>query len=136
LIQIKNTDFQALTTLDITVKEGSLIPKDPLTQRNEAMDLWTANALDPITLGKRLDMPDPVGYATQLILWQMLQKGQIPPQAYIPGFSLQGQVPGQGGGQPPVPQAPNGVQQPPSAPQGQPPETVEASQLIKSVPAK
>lgn len=97
LISLKNTNFLLLKSLDITVKEGSLIPKDPLTQRNEAMDLWSANAIDPINLGKRLDMADPVHYAEQLIIWQMVQKGQLPPQAYIPNFmqdqQAQGMVP-------------------------------------------
>ena len=46
LVEIINTDFALVKELDITVKEGSLIPKDPLTQRNEAIDLWSANAID------------------------------------------------------------------------------------------
>lgn len=88
IIQLKNTDLLMLKTLDITVKEGSLIPKDPLTQRNEAIDLWSAGAIDPITFYKRLDYADPMNAAKQLIIWQMVQKGQLPPQAYIPDFQL------------------------------------------------
>lgn len=97
LISIKNTDFLITKTLDITVKDGSLIPKDPLTQRNEAIDLWSANAIDPLTLAKKLDMPDPAQYVNQLILWQMLQKGQIAPEQYLPTFAVAGapQVPNQ-----------------------------------------
>lgn len=89
VITLKNTDFATLRSLIVTVKEGSLIPKDPLTQRNEAMDLWSANAIDPITLARKLDMPDPLHYAEQLIIWQMVQKGALPPQAYIPSFMNQ-----------------------------------------------
>jgi hypothetical protein len=89
IIEIKNTNLALLKTLDITVKEGSLIPKDPLTQRNEAIDLWSANAIDPITFYNRLDYADPMNAAEQLILWQMVQKGQLPPQAYIPSFGQQ-----------------------------------------------
>jgi len=89
LISIVNTDLALVKSLDITVKEGSLIPKDPLTQRNEAIDLWSAGAIDPITFYKRLDYADPVNAATQLITWQMVQKGQLPPQAYIPTFGQQ-----------------------------------------------
>ena len=101
LVQIKNTDFLQLKKLNITVKEGSLIPKDPLTQRNEAMDLWSANAIDPINLARKLDMPDPEQYAERLIIWQMVQKGQLPPNAYIPTFMQdQGQQPMQGGALP------------------------------------
>jgi len=77
-----------MKTLTITVKEGSLIPKDPLTQRNEAMDLWSAGAIDPASLFKKLDFPNPSEATQQLILWQMFQKGQVPPQAYLPSFSV------------------------------------------------
>jgi len=86
LVTIKNDIFPLLKTLSVTVKEGSLIPKDPLTQRNEAIDLWSANAIDPRTLFKKLDFPDPNEATKQLLLWQMVQKGVLPPQAYIPDF--------------------------------------------------
>lgn len=106
LLSIKNTDFLLTKTLDITVKDGSLIPKDPLTQRNEAIDLWSATAIDPVSLYKKLDFPDPNQAANQLILWQMLQKGQIQPQQYLSTFQVaQGQtggISGQPGGLPGV----------------------------------
>lgn len=89
LVTIKNTQLGLLKSLDITVKDGSLIPKDPLTQRNEAIDLWSANAIDPIEFYKRLDYADPMNAAQQLIIWQMVQKGQLPPTAYIPTFGQQ-----------------------------------------------
>ena len=148
IVGIKNTDFLLVEELNITVKEGSLIPKDPLTQRNEAIDLWSANAIDPVNFYKRLDMADPSSMAQSLILWQMLQKGQIQPQMYLPTFQIQ---------QPPQAQAPQGglpttqpgtggpaVSPPPNSPQpgAQPPAPMsapavqsEASSLIKSVPA-
>lgn len=88
IIQLKNTDLTLLKTLDITVKEGSLVPKDPLTQRNEAIDLWSAQAIDPMTFYKKLDYADPTNAAQQLMLWQMFQKGQIPPQGYLPTFQI------------------------------------------------
>lgn len=87
LIEIKNSDFHILTTLSITVKEGTLIPKDPLTQRNEAIDLWSANAIDPRSLYQKLDFPDPDEATNQLILWQMFQQGKIPPNQYLPTFA-------------------------------------------------
>ncbi len=137
LIQIQNQDFQAITTLDVTVKEGSLIPKDPLTQRNEAIDLWGAGAIDPLTFYKRLDFPDPVQQTEQLILWQLLQKGVIAPSQYLPGFQIpppqQMPTPGVPGGPPPQAPTGQGVEAPP---QQQPPEQQVASQLIKSVPIK
>lgn len=47
-----------------------MIPQDPLTRRNEAVDLWAEKAIDPITLAERLDIPNPQDYAKRLFLWQ------------------------------------------------------------------
>ena len=144
LVAIKNTDFLLVQELDITVKEGSLIPKDPMTQRNEAIDLWSANAIDPRNFYKRLDFADPDGMTQSLILWQMLQKGQIQPQMYLPTFQIQGQPqqqaplptsqPGTGG--PAVSPPPTAPVVAPEAPAPASPGAVQAqeSALIKSVP--
>lgn len=91
LVTLKNSNFPQFKTLSITVKEGSLVPKDPLTQRNEAVDLWSENAIDPLSLYKKLDFPDPAQATQQLILWQMLQKGQITPEMYLPTFKVAAQ---------------------------------------------
>jgi len=56
--------------VSVSVVEGSMIPKDSLTQRNEAIDLWSAGALDPITLFERLEFADPKKMAKNLFLWQ------------------------------------------------------------------
>ena len=56
--------------LIVSVKEGSLIPKDRLTQRNEAIDLWTAQAIDPLTLFERLEFPDPQEAVARLVAWK------------------------------------------------------------------
>ena len=101
MISIINTQFALVKGLNITVKEGSLIPKDPMTQRNEAIDLWSANAIDPRNFYKRLDFADPDGMTQSLILWQMLQKGAIQPQMYLPTFQIS-QPPQQGQPQVPV----------------------------------
>lgn len=53
----------------VSVKEGSMIPTDPLTKRNEAIDLWSAKGIDPITFFDRLEFPDPKESAKQLFLW-------------------------------------------------------------------
>jgi hypothetical protein len=63
----------------ITVKNGSMIPKDRLTIRNEAIDLWSAGALDPITLFERLEDPTPLETAKRLFLWK------VNPAALFPG---------------------------------------------------
>lgn len=138
LVNIKNTLFLSLKTLNITVKEGSLIPKDPLTQRNEAMDLWSANAIDPRTLFTKLGYGDPNESAKQLILWQLVQKGALPPEAYIPDFQVPEAVAlaQQGTGGPAV--NPIGPNTPPAPPdQGtQGAEDIESKQLLDSVPIK
>lgn len=56
--------------LVVSVKEGSTIPKDALTRRNEAIDLWTAGATDPETLFERLQDPDPKASAAKLMTYQ------------------------------------------------------------------
>ena len=54
----------------ITIKDGSLIPKDRLTQRNEAVDLWGAGAIDPLTFFERLEDPNPLESTKRLMLWK------------------------------------------------------------------
>ena len=61
---------ELMKPLVVSVKEGSLIPKDRLTERNEAIDLWGAKAIDPIEFYKRLDFPNPYESAKALYLWQ------------------------------------------------------------------
>lgn len=82
LVQLKNSDL--VGEIMVTVKEGSMVPKDPLTLRNQAVDLWSANGIDPISLGKYLEMPDPYEYAKNLMMWQLIQKGAMPPQMMFP----------------------------------------------------
>lgn len=136
-IEIINT--RLVKTLNVTVKEGSLIPKDPLTQRNEAIDLWSANAIDPLSLYKKLDFPDPNQAVTNLILWKLLDKGAITPEQYLPGFqmpvaaNLPQQQPGTGG---PAVNAPTGTEAPvaPPAPGTQTAEQIQSKQLLNSIP--
>lgn len=85
LMTIQNTDIT--TKLHVSVKDGSLIPKDPLTKRNEAMDLWSAGAIAPIPLFTALDYPNPYESAKELVTWQMIQKGAMPPQVMFPDLA-------------------------------------------------
>lgn len=143
LIQIKNTDLALVKTLDITVKEGSLIPKDPLTQRNEAIDLWSAQAIDPISFYKKLDTADPIQSATMLLTWQMVQKGTLPPQAYLPNFgqgnpAMQMPMQPQQGAPGASVNPPGGVEVNSGGKAGTPetPEASKSKQLLDSVPIK
>ena len=58
------------TKLLVSVKEGSMIPKDPLLKRNEAIDLWGMGAIDPLSLYISLDYPNPKEMVQRLILWK------------------------------------------------------------------
>jgi len=103
---------QFTNPLVVSVKEGSLIPKDALTKRNEAVDLWSAQAIDPLTLAERLEEPNPEEFTKRLILWKtnpMLyaqnyapealpqvvpqQTQEQAPQEQVPEESLLNQVP-------------------------------------------
>ena len=94
MVKIINTDFSS--PVFVKVKTGSLVPKDPLTQRNEAMDLWSAQAIDPITLYEKLDYPNPYESAKELLKWKMIESGGLHPQVMFPDFQgPQQQVPGE-----------------------------------------
>jgi len=134
---LSNSRF--IKSVAVTVKEGSLVPKDPLTQRNEAIDLWTANAIDPLNLYKKLDFPDPVGATQSLILWQLFQKGAVSPEMYLPSFQVQApaanvneQVPGTGG-----PAINPGISEetgvPTALPASQDANAIQSQQLMSSV---
>ena len=68
--EIVSSRFAAVKRLQVSVKEGSTIPQDPLTRRNEAVDLCTAGLLDPLTMFERLDYPNPAEAVARLIAWK------------------------------------------------------------------
>lgn len=128
---IRNTDF--VTDVNVTVKDGSLIPKDPLTERNEAMDLWTANAIGLPQLYEKLEFPDPMETAQQTLMWQMVAKGALPPQALFPDFmanQAQGAI-GVGG---PAVNPNDQLQGQQAAPTSPPAVEAQSQQLLGSVP--
>lgn len=90
-----------------SVKEGSMIPKDPLTQRNEAMDMFKDGSLDPVEFYKRLDFPDPMKSARDLYLWKNNPLALFPDlaqaaQAAAAAAAAQKVPPEGGGGAPPA----------------------------------
>jgi len=104
--------------LVVSVAPDSMKPKDELTQMNQAMELWSAGAIDPKSLLTILNFPDPQQTAEMAVLWK------VAPQQYMqlnfPELmqQLQGQQPQQGAtGQPQG--APGGAPQP-IPPQGAP----------------
>lgn len=65
-------DSQSITAeLTVTVKDGSLIPKDPLTEANQAVDLAVKELIDPLSLFQALDYPNPKENAERLLLYKM-----------------------------------------------------------------
>lgn len=112
-VQLESSDFDRKLT--ITVKEGSLVPRDSLTRRNEAIDLWGAGALDPISLFTALEFPNPREQAKMLFMWQtnpislfpdlqaqqQQQMAMMPPPAGVP--TAEPQSAPQQGGLPPLP---------------------------------
>lgn len=56
-------------TLTVSVKEGSLIPQDPLLRRNEAVDLAQVGLLDPLTMFERMNFPNPKEATKRLIAY-------------------------------------------------------------------
>lgn len=140
LIQLKNTDLKG--KIMVTVKEGSMVPKDPLTLRNQAVDLWSANGIDPISLGKALEMPDPYEYAKNLLTWQQIAKGVLDPRTMFPDFGggpapLPNQTPGTGGPAVNAPQTPQGaIENPPPPPASNEAVQAQGTQLLQSVPVK
>lgn len=83
---ISTGDF--IRPLVVSVKEGSLIPRDRLTLRNEAVDLWAAKAISAEELFEKLEFPNPKESAKRLLIWQMIQQGQLPPQVLFPDFPI------------------------------------------------
>lgn len=102
LMTIRNTDFN--TKLHVTVKDGSLIPKDPLTKRNEAMDLWSAQAIAPIPFFEAMDFPNPYESAKELLQWRLIEAGKIDPSIMFPDLMTNSSGEQAQLGQPPVSQ--------------------------------
>lgn len=67
-ISLQSSEFGNLKLL-VGVKEGSMIPHDPVSQRGEAMELWAEKGIDPITFFDRLEFPNPRESAKNLFLW-------------------------------------------------------------------
>ena len=86
---VKLTSADFVSKLSVSVKDGSMIPKDAMSQREEVVTLWEMGAIDPITFFEKLDFPDPKKTAEQLTAWKIdplilfpelkAQLGQPPP---------------------------------------------------------
>lgn len=97
-IQLSNADLGI--KLLVGVKEGSMIPQDPVNKRNEAIELWAAQGIDPITFFDRLEFPNPRESAKQLFLWkadpiqlfpELVQQQQMQQQQQMAAQQMAGQ---------------------------------------------
>jgi len=64
----RNAQSDMPICFNVSVKNGSMMPKDPMTKRNEAIELAQAGLIDPLTLFERLDDADPRERARRLLL--------------------------------------------------------------------
>ena len=77
-VTLINSDLQRKFV--ISVSPNSMAPKDEVAEQNLAIELYNAHALDPITLFKKLNFPDPMETAKMVALWT------TNPQAYVAQF--------------------------------------------------
>jgi len=99
--------------ISISIKEGSLVPKDPMAMKNQAIDLWAAGAIDPETFYKDLGYANPLEMAKKLVLWK------TNPAEYLALLEQ-----GQGIGQEQI------AQIPPPVPEGKPAGPVSTTQTL------
>lgn len=67
-LSLKNDQLNRKLT--VSVKEGSLIPKDQLSLSVQAQELGGADMMDPITMYDRLGFPNPKETAKRVYLWK------------------------------------------------------------------
>lgn len=67
-IMLRSADIDR--KISVSVREGSLIPKDSMSQANQAIDMFKSGALDPLTMYEKLEYPDPMATTKRLIAWK------------------------------------------------------------------
>lgn len=95
----------------VSVKEGSTVPQDSLTKRNEAIDLWQAQAIDPESFFEKLDFADPKDSAKKLMQFRLDPQGYLAELGGMPP-TMPGMEMGQGQQQMP-PSMPGAPETPP-----------------------
>lgn len=125
-VSLVNTDF--MRKFVVSIAPNSMRPKDELSEMNQAIELWNNKALDPISLFKKLDFPDPLETAKQVSMW--ITNPQLYMMTYFPA-QAPGMMQGMGQGAPGTPGTP-GIPGSPSIPgpapqEGSPPGTLAAA---------
>lgn len=83
-VQIINSDLNRQFV--VSVSPNSMAPKDEISEQNQAVSLYQAEALDPISLFEKLNFPDPKATAERVVLWKI-----NPVQYYQQYFAQQAQ---------------------------------------------
>ncbi len=105
----------------LQVKEGSMLPKDKMAQREEALELRNKNSIDDETLFERLGWDKPQEAAKRLYLWKQVDKGALPPDVLYPGIGQEiQQATAAATPAPPAPGEAPPAGAPPAAPGGAP----------------
>ena len=72
----------------IVVKSGTTLPTDEISKRQEAIELWSLQAIDPVTLFERLKFPNPQEAAQKLMAFK---QGQLLMEQQMAGQTQQSQ---------------------------------------------
>lgn len=92
----------------VSVTPDSMQPKDEISEMNQAIQLADAGWLDPISLFKKLNYPDPIETAKAVTMFKI--NPQLYFQTYFPESAPPQGIPEQGGQ--PVPEQPGSPPQP------------------------
>lgn len=71
--------------LEVLVKSGSTLPKDEVSEADQALQLWQQGAIDPISLYEKLKFPNPLESAERLMKWKMGTLVPVDPPPAAPG---------------------------------------------------
>lgn len=137
--QMKAVEYITLQASDIdrklvvSVSPDSMKPHDEITEMNQALALWEAEALDPKTLLTMVNFPDPTATAEQTVLWlldkQAYMQLNFPELAQQLAAAQQANVQAQAGAQQVMGGTPSGAGQSPAAPPGSTGEPPASSSL-------
>jgi hypothetical protein len=69
----------------VMVKRGSTLPTDDVSKRNDAINLWGAGGIDPLSLYEELNDPNPELRARRLFIWNQAPQILFPELAKVMG---------------------------------------------------
>lgn len=83
---VKISDSMIEKGLKVTIKSGTTLPTDEVSKRQEALELWAMQAIDPVTLFERLKFPNPQDSAQKLMAYK---RGQLQMESAVQGTRAQ-----------------------------------------------